>query len=434
MKVTIEKHISEILKILQIDTPFVVYNCTFDSLPEWTNKIQLTHEYLICCEVFLEKEKLQRFIGKHIYTINEHSYWFEGDIILEIEDDENEILILNHDEEIDTLKTETRLPSFLDDLIFNQLNAEYSPDFKRFEFNLDLTKDESKKYLGTYFPRSYAESFCIFDNIFENKYFQNIIFNKKTLNILSVGCGTGGDLIGLLTVIEKYCNSYATINIWAIDGNDNALKILTRIVEVFETTSKKKIHLNILKQLINSETGNYNLKDEITKLKFDFITSFKMITEIISAGKGIADNSYFQFLKTFTPLLAETGLLLLLDVTTKQEHNNTFNPILMNDQIKTALKELRKYKTLLPLSCSLHESICCAMCFTQQQFKVSHSKRSNDISKVAYRIIANNEFAEQLSQPDNTAKYLIGKDKVCCYTENNDKKADSYLLEKHLKH
>ena len=434
MKGTIEKHISEILTILQIDSSFVVYDCKVDVLPDWTSQIQLTHEYLIFCEEIIEKEKLKRFIGKDIFSINGYSYWFEGDIILEIKNDENEILNLNQDEQIEFLKTETRLPSFLDDLIFNQLNAEYSPDFKRFEFNLDLTKDESKKYLGTYFPRSYAESFCIFDNIFENKFFLNTIFKKKTLNILSVGCGTGGDLIGLLTVIEKYCNSNTTINIWAIDGNDNALKILTRIVDVFKTTSKKKINLNILKLLINSETGNYNLKDEIKNLEFDFITSFKMITEIISAGKGTADNSYFQFLKTFAPLLAETGLLVLLDVTTKQEHNNTFNPILMNDQAKLALKELKKYKTLLPLSCSMHESVCCAMCFTQQQFVVSHSKRSNDISKVAYRIIANNEFAKQLSQPDTTAKYLIGKGNVCCCTESNDKKADSYLLEKQLKH
>ncbi len=30
----------------------------------------------------------------------------------------------------------------------NQLNAEYAPDFKRFDYNLDLTEEESKKYLG----------------------------------------------------------------------------------------------------------------------------------------------------------------------------------------------------------------------------------------------------------------------------------------------
>lgn len=429
MKDTIERHISEILTSLKIKTPFEVYNCIVDSLPLWTKQIQITHEYLVSCGSILEKDRLQRFIGKNISSINEINYWFEGDIILEIEENEYDIQGINQEDKIDCLKTETRLPSFLDDLIFNHLNAEYAPDFKKFDFNLELTQEENKKYLGTYFPRSYAESFCIFDNIFQNVIFQKNLFKKVTLNILSVGSGTGGDLIGLLTVIEKYCNSNIILNIWAIDGNTSALEILTKIVEVFKTTTKKKINLNLLTLLLNTETGFSLLKDEIKELQFDFIISFKMVTEIISAGKGLSDNSYFHFLKTFVPLLSETGLFVLLDVTTKQEHCNTYNPILMNDQIKTALKDLKKYKTLLPLSCSLHESNCNAICFTQQQFIVSHSKRTNDISKVAYRVITSIDFADQLSTPDISAKYLIGKGKTCCYTESNIKKADSYLLE-----
>jgi len=118
-----------------------------------------------------------------------------------------------------------------------------------------------------------------------------------------------------------------------------------------------------------------------------------------------------------------------LDVTTKQDHCSTYNPILLNSQTNKALRDLENYKTILPLSCKLHETSCFATCFTQQFFIVSHSQRANDISKVAYRIITNAIFAEQLGQPDISAKYLIGKDKICCYTESNDKKADSYLLE-----
>ena len=136
--------------------------------------------------------------------------------------------------------------------------------------------------------------------------------------------------------------------------------------------------------------------------------------------------------KTFAPLLSDNGLCVLLDVTTKQEHNNTYNPILMNNQINKALQELGNYQTLLPLSCCLHEKKCAVNCFTQQQFIVSHSQRTNDISKVAYRIIAKANFAEQLGKPDVKAKYLIGKDKTCCYTDNNDKNTDSYLLENHI--
>ena len=428
MKTKLKKHISDIFSTLQITEHFEVLDCKKDVMPEWTNRVLLTHEFLICCGKLSDRERLQKFLGKELYQLENNIYWFEGEQTvkpvepLKIEEDSIET-------NFDCLKTNTSLPPWLDDFIFNQLNAEYAPDFQRFDYNLDLTEEENKKYLGTYFPRSYAESFCIFDNIFQNGVYQKSIFQKNILNILSVGCGTGGDITGLLTIIEKYCTTDTTLNIWAIDGNKKALDILTRIVEKFKTTTNKKINLNVQQFVFCTETGEYTVKDEINERQYDFIISFKMITEIISAGKGIADNSYFHFLKTSAPLLSDKGLCVLLDVTTKQEHNNTYNPILMNDQINKALQELGKYKTLLPFSCNLYETSCNATCFTQQQFAVSHSKRANDISKVAYRIIADSNFVALLGKPDVTAKYFIGKDKICCYTESNGKNVDSYLLE-----
>ena len=44
MKVSIEKHISEILGTLQIYISFEVYDCNVDILPEWTKQIQITHK------------------------------------------------------------------------------------------------------------------------------------------------------------------------------------------------------------------------------------------------------------------------------------------------------------------------------------------------------------------------------------------------------
>ena len=49
------------------------------------------------------------------------------------------------------------LPQWVDDLIFDELKAEYAPDHIRFEYNLNLDSKEVLTYLGTYFPRSYAE-------------------------------------------------------------------------------------------------------------------------------------------------------------------------------------------------------------------------------------------------------------------------------------
>ncbi|MDL2315304.1 class I SAM-dependent methyltransferase, partial [Bacteroidales bacterium OttesenSCG-928-C19] len=414
-----EKHIENIFSELQIEESFEVHNCIADTLPEWTKQIQLTHEFLIFCKVFNEWQKLQSFIGKDISVFEDYIYWFDGDKIIEQEekaDDETE-------QGIDFLKKETRLPTYLDDFIFNQLNAEYAPDFQKFDYNLDLTKDENLRYLGTYFPRSYAESFCIFDNIFHNASYQNILSKKKSLNILSIGCGTGGDLIGLLTIIEKHCPQISDVNIWALDGNSDALSILERIVDKFKTQSVKRINIVTLHSVFNS-IQNIDVL-QINGLKFDFILSFKFVCEIIAMGKGRFDNSYYDFVVKFAPMLSDKGLCLLLDVTTKVEHA-TYNPILMNLQVNQALRDLENYSTLLPLSCGLYGRECFAECFCQQTFKVTHSKHTKDKSKVAYRIIAHNKFINQIEKFEINSKLLIHDDKHCHFTGNNLTLEDAY--------
>ena len=57
------------------------------------------------------------------------------------------------------------LPKWLDDLIFGILSAKYSKKNKDLVV-LEWEKNEVLCYLGTYFPRSFAESYHIFSNYF----------------------------------------------------------------------------------------------------------------------------------------------------------------------------------------------------------------------------------------------------------------------------
>lgn len=425
MKEVIIKYVSDILTSLNITTPFEVFECKVDILPEWTKQIQITHEYLICCGEIIEKNRLQSFIGKSILEYNNTVFWYEGDFILERDKVEFEFLYDKPQKEIDYLKTETRLPTFLDDFIFNQLNAKYAPDYNRFDYNLDLTKEENQIYLGTYFPRSYAESFCIFDNIFQNIDYIRKISENNSVNILSVGCGTGGDLIGLITIIEKYCQEISEINIWALDGNTEALSILERIIDKFKNISSKKINIRIVRSKFKSICDIDLI--QINELNFDFIISFKLICEIISMGEGRLDNSYYDFIHKFVPMLSENGLCVLLDVTTKPQHT-TYNPILMNRQVNQALRELKSYKTLLPISCELYSSDCYFDCFCQKTFTVTHSSYAKDKSKVAYRIIANIDLVNNIGNINSNSKLLINNGVICPFTENNYEIEDAYLL------
>ena len=54
----------------------------------------------------------------------------------------------------------SQLPKYIDDYIFGELKAEYSPNYQELnvDYNLNNTESENRKYLGTYFPRSWVES------------------------------------------------------------------------------------------------------------------------------------------------------------------------------------------------------------------------------------------------------------------------------------
>ena len=60
-----------------------------------------------------------------------------------------------------------KLPLWLDNLIFNELKAKYCPRNSDMT-NIDDDKAKTLNYLGTYFPRSYAESYCIFCEYFKS--------------------------------------------------------------------------------------------------------------------------------------------------------------------------------------------------------------------------------------------------------------------------
>lgn len=60
------------------------------------------------------------------------------------------------------------LPTWLDTFIFDKLSAKYCRQNKDMVV-LEWGLDDIKKYLGTYFPRSYAESFAYSMNSFQKR-------------------------------------------------------------------------------------------------------------------------------------------------------------------------------------------------------------------------------------------------------------------------
>ena len=139
------------------------------------------------------------------------------------------------------------LPKWLDDYIFNQLKANYCPSNSDMTV-IDWDKSNVLNYLGTYFPRSYAEAYCIFHK-FYGKDFLSWFYRNK-ISIFDFGCGTGGEIIGLISAIVHLLPNVKWVEITALDGNHAALRIFESVIQSVSSLPrnvlKNKIHTSIL--------------------------------------------------------------------------------------------------------------------------------------------------------------------------------------------
>lgn len=367
--------------------------------------IVATHEYMIfvdfekACQLMPKARKdFASFLGKEIFDGKAGAsiwlYWGEGERLTEIIStsavQNNEQLVeLPSAADTSWLKTDTILPNWLDRLIFESLGACYQPDYKKFTHNLDLNADDLKIYLGTYFPRSYAEAFCILDSLFNCDDFTKRWANKTEAWILDIGTGTGGNLIGLLTALVKHCPQLKMIHVHGYDGNTKALDVARQILESFSIYTDSKVNFT----LTTSRIDTFDQMPTTTHNSYDFISSCKMGAEIITKRGTASDSFYFRVLSSYMNLLSDVGLFLLLDVTTKTDGMD-FYPQLLNEQVSCFLRSSPDFATVVPVPCYLYEKDCNKSCFTQKEFSISHYAAKNDLSRVAYRILARRSCAD----------------------------------------
>ena len=172
----------------------------------------------------------------------------------------------------------TQLPQWLDDYICNELKANYCCSNSDMTV-IDWDKENVLNYLGTYFPRSYAESYCIFRNFFQQ---ERIDWeNKKNISVFDFGCGTGGEIVGLLMVISENLPKIETVEILSLDGNQDALRLLEQIIDVVSSHINIPIRNKIAPVRID-DFYDLSILDSLLRDNFDIIMSFKAICEFVT--------------------------------------------------------------------------------------------------------------------------------------------------------
>ena len=289
----------------------------------------------------------------------------------------------------------SRLPVWIESFLFDTLKARYEPDWRRFSDNLDLSDEDQRKYLGTYFPRSFVELNTIFGNLYKSGRFQSVYSNLDTIAIFDICSGGGGDLMGTIAACLQNSKRLKTLLITVIEACESSINSLRYFIQEcrkqypYVTIECKCIRCRIL-------SVNDILAQPINEyFPYDIILFDKAGSELFRQGMKTV---YRDICSVLAPLLNLSGVLCLLDITMKDEGTGIFYPQILNDQVNRFISEDGSFSSILPLSCRFKERECNTPCYTQQVFSVSHRGRSNDVSKVAYRLLGHRVFVDDITR------------------------------------
>jgi hypothetical protein len=233
--------------------------------------------------------------------------------------------------------------------------------------NIDDDKEKTLNYLGTYFPRSFAESYCIFSKYFKAKGSEYI--GKEELSIFDFGSGTGGEIVGLLTVLNEQLPNLKNVRIVALDGNQHALRLYEKILGELQYRLELKID-NHSSAVMIDDFYDLSILDSVVTDRFDIIMSFKAICEFVAKQQFELYNPYCHIAKFLIPRLKEKGILLLEDITTRSDVAQEWLPKVMD-------KGLQQAGCIVTQKNEGYN----------QTYYITHSHKQNDKSSVAWRMI-----------------------------------------------
>ena len=305
------------------------------------------------------------------------------------------------------------LPEWLNNYLFNDLNAVNAPNFDKARSNLANSHDDNFKYLGTYFPRTYTELVNIMKQLEKQTTITETgeFKNRKIIRILSVGCGTGADVTGLIDYLSKG-TAAVNFSVSLVDGNSDALALCQKILEMQRQTEGINITINqTVNEEISSDSDFQRIAGNLIHYgMFDFIITSKFLNELI----GKIPNPYSNFVNSFASGLSSRGLMILLDTSNSAKGSSKWIPEIMNNEINLNCDK-NGLATVLPVPC--HGNGCRFVdCYTQfinyyYLLKTGAGSVIPNKSKYTFRIISKKELYSSLGYKNHHGGYIVNSAK-----------------------
>lgn len=252
------------------------------------------------------------------------------------------------------------------------------------------SKSNNYSYLNRYFFQTFNFIKQFLGSVLKNKGVFERLLNGKEIRILSVGTGTGADVVGVLDVLLglKYAGE---LKISIIDANESALSIAENIISNFVKDFNCRFSVALDSSVYDFENGfDINLEYDT----YGIIMTSKMLSEIMSRKKS--GTPVFEFLMNIVSRYSNKYTLTVIadvpvhiDINWRygkkflnkiveddngemyQEYLNecskfffrtrTWVPCVIYSQIKKYLKIEKGKEIIVPVPCSC---LCGSMCYT----------------------------------------------------------------------
>ncbi|MDY6420551.1 MAG: hypothetical protein SPL03_08395 [Succinivibrio dextrinosolvens] len=283
------------------------------------------------------------------------------------------------------------LPAWLHNYIYGTVGACENADWEKARLNLLNTHEENIDYLGTYFPRTFTEVCRIIATMEQKTQYFDAVSSKNCFHILSAGCGTGGDICGLIHAIHTL-KPQSSFEVNLFDGNADALQFCCNVLH--ELSVQENIRVSVRTKIVHIVQSSRDF-EELSELfsEQDIIITSKFLNEVL----GYFSNAYYYFVKKFSKLLSSDGIMILNDVVSRA-YSGSYVPKYMNRNLNTAVRE-KELSSVLPLPCKANRNctnISCYSRFCNRPYR-----------DYTFRVISSIQFANEIVPTVQPKEYEI---------------------------